>query len=151
VSAVPATRWVEPLAARYAGEVRVGDVLPTMIKHAGRAQLFLYSAATWNPHRIHYDRDYALVEGHADVIVHGPLQGAWLTQYVTDWAGPHARLLRAHWQNRVSALPDRDLLFTGEVVAVDGDVVELDVTERDAADGTVLVPGGAAVRLPRRP
>jgi hypothetical protein len=85
------------------------------------------------------------------VIVHGPLQGAWLSQYVTDWAGPHARLLRARWQNRASALPERDLLFTGEVVADDGDVVELDVSERDATDGTVLMPGCAAVRLPPRP
>ncbi len=151
MSAVPATRWVEPPVPRYAGEVHAGDALPARIKHAGRAQLFLYSAATWNPHRIHYDRDYAVVEGHADVIVHGPLQGAWLTQYVTDWAGPGARLMRARWQNRASALPERDLVFGGEVVAVDGDVVELAVTERDAADGTVLMPGGATVRLPRRP
>jgi hydroxyacyl-ACP dehydratase HTD2-like protein with hotdog domain len=151
VSAEPATRWSEPPTGRHAGEVQVGDVLPTMIKHVGRAQLFLYSAATWNPHRIHYDRDYAVIEGHVDVIVHGPLQGAWLTQYVTDWAGPRARLLRARWQNRASALPERDLLFTGEVVAVDGDIVELEIAERDAADGTVLMPGGAAIRLPPRP
>ena len=47
-----------------------------------------------------------------------------------------------------SALPERDLMFTGEVVAVDGDVVELAIVERDAADGTPIMPGGAAVRLP---
>jgi 3-methylfumaryl-CoA hydratase len=36
--------------------------------------LFRYSALTFNGHRIHYDRDYARdVEGHAGLVVHGPL------------------------------------------------------------------------------
>ena len=39
-----------------------------------RLRLFLYSAASFNPHRIHYDRSYAEYEGHEDIVVHGPLQ-----------------------------------------------------------------------------
>jgi len=36
--------------------------------------LFRYSALTFNTHRIHYDRDYAVnVEGYDDLVVHGPL------------------------------------------------------------------------------
>lgn len=36
--------------------------------------LFRYSALTFNGHRIHYDRDYAIeVEGHGGLVVHGPL------------------------------------------------------------------------------
>lgn len=36
--------------------------------------LFRYSALTFNGHRIHYDRDYAMnVEGYDGLIVHGPL------------------------------------------------------------------------------
>lgn len=137
------------ITPRWADEVAVGDELPTMVKRAGRAQLFLYSAATWNPHRIHYDVDYARVEGHPDVIVHGPLQGAWLTQYVTDWIGPHGRLLHAGWQNRASALPDQDLVFRGRVTAIDGSRISLDVWE-EGPDGAVLMPGRAVVQLPTR-
>ena len=85
-------------------DLSVGDELATMHKFPDEAQLFLYSAASHNPHRIHYDREYARFEGHEDIIVHGPLQGAWLTQYVTDWAGPRARLLGVTWQNRASGL-----------------------------------------------
>ena len=92
-------------APRLAGDVAVGDELEPVVHNASRAQLFLYSAATHNPHRIHYDRDYAATEGHPDVIVHGPLQGAWLSQYVTDWAGPRGRMLSLTWQNRRSAVP----------------------------------------------
>ncbi len=58
----------------FVEDVQVGDRLPVVVRQASRVQLFLYSAATWNPHRIHYDAEYARFEGHPDVIVHGPLQ-----------------------------------------------------------------------------
>jgi hydroxyacyl-ACP dehydratase HTD2-like protein with hotdog domain len=133
---------------RLLGDVVVGEELDAVIRNASRAQLFLYSAATHNPHRIHYDRDYAATEGHADIIVHGPLQGAWLSQYVTDWAGPGGRMLTLTWQNRRSALPEHDYLFRGVVRDVEGDVVHLEVWAEDGDDGTVLMPGTATVRLP---
>lgn len=38
------------------------------------ADLFRFSALTFNGHRIHYDKPWATeVEGHRDVVVHGPL------------------------------------------------------------------------------
>jgi hydroxyacyl-ACP dehydratase HTD2-like protein with hotdog domain len=132
---------------RVLGAVQAGDELDPVTRRASRAQLFLYSAATHNPHRIHYDRDYAATEGHPDIIVHGPLQGAWLSQFVTDWAGPRGRMLTLTWQNRRSAVPEHDYVFRGTVEAVDGDVVRLAVRMEDG-DGAVLMPGTATVRLP---
>lgn len=134
---------------RYLEDVAVGAELPPMVKNASRAQLFLFSAATNNPHRIHYDREYAAVEGHPDVLVHGPLQGAWLSQYLTDWAGPLGRLLGMSWQNRARAFPEHDLTFRGKVTAIEGDEVSLEVWEVDES-GAVLMPCMAKVRLPRR-
>ncbi|MEE3257543.1 MAG: hypothetical protein VX222_09670 [Actinomycetota bacterium] len=89
--------------------VEVGDELPVMHKSASEAELCLYSAARFNPHSIHYDRAYANYEGHEDIVVHGPLQGSWLTQFITDWAGPEARLLSVEWQNRASAFVAEEL------------------------------------------
>lgn len=38
------------------------------------AALFRFSALTFNAHRIHYDRDFAVgTDGHPDLVVHGPL------------------------------------------------------------------------------
>lgn len=130
-------------------DVSVGDTLPVMEKAATETQLFLYSAASHNPHRIHYDREYAGVEGHADLLVHGPLQGSWLTQFLTDWAGPGGRLLNVNWQNRASAYPNEVVTFHGTVTAVDPDngIVDLDVEER-SPDGRVIMPGTARVSLP---
>jgi len=134
---------------RHTEDVTVGQEMAPMVKNASRAQLFLFSAATNNPHRIHYDREYAAVEGHPDVLVHGPLQGAWLSQFVTDWAGSAGRVLSLSWQNRGRAFPERELTFKGRVTAVTDDEVTLEIWEEDES-GAVLMPGTARVRLPRR-
>ena len=128
--------------------VQIGDELPKMKKQASEAELFLYSAASFNPHRIHYDRAYANFEGHGDLVVHGPLQGSWLTQFVTDWAGPRARLLSIEWQNRASAFVGDELIFAGTVTAIDqaNTSVELEISEKNI-DGTLLMPAKANVRL----
>lgn len=136
-------------AQRHIEDISVGDELPVMVKNASRAQLFLFSAATNNPHRIHYDREYAAVEGHPDVLVHGPLQGAWLHQFVAGWAGPGGRVTALSWQNRARAFPETDLTFRGRVTGIEGDVAVLELAEADST-GAVLMPGAARVRLPRR-
>ena len=52
-----------PSGAAWTREIRTDDVL-----------LFRYSALTFNSHRIHYDRRYAIqVEGYPGLVVHGPL------------------------------------------------------------------------------
>lgn len=44
-------------------------------------KLFRYSAMTFNSHRIHFDRHYAIAsEGYSGLIVHGPLQATLMLQ-----------------------------------------------------------------------
>lgn len=50
--------------------------------------LFRYSAATFNGHRIHYDRAYATdVEHYPGLVVHGPLQATLLIAAATEHRG----------------------------------------------------------------
>lgn len=58
-------------------------------RHAmGPVRLFRYSAATYNAHRIHYDRAYAReVEHYPDLLVHGPLQATLLAAAATRRKG----------------------------------------------------------------
>ena len=52
---------------------------------AGPVVMFRFSALTGNPHRIHYDRPYAMkVEGYPGLVVHGPFTQACLTNFVRD-------------------------------------------------------------------
>jgi 3-methylfumaryl-CoA hydratase len=50
--------------------------------------LFRYSALTFNPHRIHYDRPYAMqTEGYPGLVVHGPFSQQCLLDLLRDNAG----------------------------------------------------------------
>lgn len=44
--------------------------------------LFRFSALTYNAHRIHYDRTYAVEEGYPDLVVHGPLQALLMGELI---------------------------------------------------------------------
>jgi len=57
--------------------------------------LFRFSAATFNGHRIHYDREYAMgVEGYPGLVVHGPLLACLLLDHLKEVASPSTRLER---------------------------------------------------------
>ena len=62
------------------GERREAQVSRTMDPTA--ALLFRFSALTYNAHRIHYDRDYAMrEEGYPGLVVHGPLLATLLVDH----------------------------------------------------------------------
>ena len=68
--------------------------------------MFFFSAATYNGHRIHYDKDWARdPEGYDNVLVQGPLQAALLSRTLTDWIGGDGRLVAFSVQNRAVAYP----------------------------------------------
>jgi hydroxyacyl-ACP dehydratase HTD2-like protein with hotdog domain len=135
-------------------DVGVGDQLPTLSVTVDETQLFFFSAATYNGHRIHYDKQWARsVEGYDDVLVHGPLQAALLARAIGDWIGGGGRLVSFSVQNRAVAYPGQLLSFGGQVtgkrLAENGcGLVDLDIAGR--RDTTVLMPGTATVELPRR-
>jgi hydroxyacyl-ACP dehydratase HTD2-like protein with hotdog domain len=134
-------------------DVQTGEPLPTLTVTVDERQLFFFSAATYNGHRIHYDKDWArTVEGYDDVIVQGPLQAALLARAITDWIGGRGRLVEYAVQNRAIAFAGEELSFTGVVtgkrLADNTGLVDLDIAGRRG--DAVLMPGTATVALPRR-
>ena len=134
-------------------DVHLGDTLPTLVVTADERQLFFFSAATYNGHRIHYDKDWArTVEDYADVIVQGPLQAALLARAITDWIGGRGRLVEYSVQNRAVAIAGEELNFGGSVAAKrladNVGLVDLEIAGRRG--DTVLMPGTATVALPLR-
>jgi len=132
-------------------DVHPGDAVPALTVTVDERQLFFFSAATYNGHRIHYDKDWARsVEGYDDVIVQGPLQAALLARAVTDWIGGRGRLVEFSVQNRAIALAGEQLIFGGSVIGkrlVDNiGMVDLEIAGR--RDDSVLMPGTATVALP---
>ena len=134
-------------------DVHPGDVLPALTVAVDERQLFFFSAATYNGHRIHYDKDWArTVEGYDDVIVQGPLQAALLARAITDWIGGRGRVVAYSVQNRAVALTGQQLSFGGSVTAKrladNVGLVDLEIAGRRG--DTVLMPGTATVALPLR-
>lgn len=134
-------------------DVAVGDDLPALEVVVDETQMFFFSAATYNGHRIHYDKEWARDrEGYDDVLVQGPLQSALLARAVTDWIGDAGRLVSFSAQNRAVAFPGQQLSFGGRVTATrveDGrGLVDLEIAGRRGDD--VLMPGSATVSLPLR-
>ena len=130
-------------------QVRTGEALPERDYTATNVSLFLYNAAIWNPHRIHYDERYATeVEKHPGVVIDGPLQGDWLAQVVTDWLDGEGELLEFEYSNRKAACLGQTLTTGGAVEAVDtaSGEVRLTLFVRDES-GDVTSPGSAVVRL----
>jgi hydroxyacyl-ACP dehydratase HTD2-like protein with hotdog domain len=138
----------------YFDDVKEGDEIPILTITVDQTQMFFFSAATYNGHRIHYDRTWARdVEGYPDILVHGPLQAALLARAITDWIGPGGRLIRYSIQNRASAFPGEELRFGGTVTGTREEngrtLVDLAI-RGEKGEAEVLMPGTATVALPKR-
>lgn len=127
----------------------VGDRIPPMTVQPTALQLFRYSAATWNAHKIHYDAAYAAEEGHPGILVHSHLHAAFLARACTQWAGPLSLRTMSYRIVRPATPADR-LTVTGTVVSreVDGDEVRLvvDLVESNA-DGEPCATGTATLAV----
>jgi hydroxyacyl-ACP dehydratase HTD2-like protein with hotdog domain len=127
--------------------INVGDLLPERKFKPDNVQLFLYDAALWNAHRIHFDYPYATgVEGYSGLVIAGPLMGDWLSQCVVDWAGDDGKLASIEYSNRKAAFVGEVLSTGGKVLSVDSGTcaAELEVFVKNEAN-EVIIPGTAVV------
>jgi 3-methylfumaryl-CoA hydratase len=83
----------QTIVYREAGEATApvpesGAAGPGEVWRPGPVELFRFSAATFNSHRIHYDQRYVREEeGYPDLVVHGPLTAARLCGLARSIAG----------------------------------------------------------------
>ena len=130
-------------------ELSVGEALPERSYTATNVSLFLYNAAIWNPHRIHYDEPYTTnVENHPGVVIDGPLQGDWMNQVVVNWIGDSATLTSFNYSNRRASYLGETLTSGGAITAIDTEsgAVDLEIFIKNE-DGDVITPGTAQVRF----
>ena len=130
-------------------ELSVGEALPERSYTATNVSLFLYNAAIWNPHRIHYDEPYTTnVENHPGVVIDGPLQGDWLNQVVVNWIGDSATLTSFNYSNRRASYLGETLTSGGAITAIDAESgnVDLEIFIKNE-DGDIITPGTAQGRF----
>jgi hydroxyacyl-ACP dehydratase HTD2-like protein with hotdog domain len=150
----PDQAHTEDTVANAEGSPQPGDLIPELTWVPSEIQLFRYSAATWNGHRIHYDQSYARSEGYPGVLVQSHLHGAMLTRLFTDWISGRGHLRRLSVSVRRYAVPGDVLVCRGTVTAVTNDAatgttrVDIDLEEARPSDFTVCAIGKAQVEFP---
>ena len=130
-------------------QLKPGDALPSREHTATNVSLFMYNAAVWNHHRIHYDETYTTeVEGHPGIVIDGPLQGDWLSQVALNWLGDAGSLIKFDYSNRRAAYLGETLTSGGQIISIDPatGLVELELYIRNE-QGDVITPGHATVRV----
>lgn len=128
----------------FAAQVSVGDALPELSIEVTPTTVVLGALASrdWRP--MHHDHKFATERnGVADIFLNTPNQAAWFERYVTDWAGPGARLGRMKFRMKTSVFPGDTMVFSAAVTGVSTDevgcawvVLDVVLTASDEGRGT---------------
>lgn len=101
--------------------------------------LFRYSALTFNSHRIHYDRPYAIEqEQYRGLVVHGPLMATLLLDLAARELGPN-RLTRFAFRGQSPAFAGEPLHLVGRQTGNDVTLAAL------GGDGRVVISAEAGL------
>ncbi len=103
-------------------QVHAGDTLPPLAHAVTTTSIILGALASrdWRP--MHHDRDFAQQRnGTRDIFMNTPNQAAWLERFITDWAGPKARIGRYKFRMGDSICPGDNMVFNGEVLGTETD------------------------------
>lgn len=111
--------FMPPASADTALPVAAGPLTGTESWTPRSVNLFRFSAATFNNHRIHYDRDYAsAVERYPALVVHGPFVAARLAELAVRRGALASFEFRASAPNFVDQPIRLDEVAPGELVAI---------------------------------
>ena len=103
-------------------QIRVGDQLPPLVHEVTTTSIVLGAMASrdWRP--MHHDRDFAQQRnGTRDIFMNTPNQAAWLERFITDWAGPKARIGRYKFRMGDAICPGDTMVFSGKVESTETD------------------------------
>lgn len=123
--------------------VSVGDTLPELAIEVTPTFVVSTAIATRDYQDVHHDRDAAVERGSKDIFLNILTDTGLVQRFVTDWAGPNALVRGIAIRLGVPCYAYETLTFTGQVSAVEGDVVVVSVVGRnsigDHVTGTVRV------------
>jgi acyl dehydratase len=116
--------------------IDVGTVLEEKVFYIDRAILKAYADASGDQNPIHQNEEFAKAVGLPNVIAHGMLTMALVGKYVSDWAGGSQQVKQFSGRFTkpviVPAEQKVDLTVSGNVVAVDGNQITLELSATSA-------------------
>jgi acyl dehydratase len=132
-------------AARSLSQLKVGEELPPLDVPLTAAIIVGGAIASRDYTPVHHDRSAAQATGMSDVFMNILTTNGYVGRYVTDWAGPDARIRKVAIKLGAPNLPGDTMKLRGRVAKVDAQAgqVEVEVVAKNAwgdhATGTVTL------------
>lgn len=140
------------MSQRYFEDIQVGDELDPVEKLPTTDMAIDFFGRDNPTNPAFSDIEAGKRMGVGGALVPGLLKIAWMTQYVSDWAGPQSLVSNLRVAFRRPDVADRPLTLSGRVVDKREEggtrVVELEVVT--IADGQPSVRGNVQVQMPGR-
>jgi acyl dehydratase len=130
--------------------VGVGDALPDFSLPVTATVIVAGAIASRDFMPAHHDAVFARAQGAPDLFMNILTTNGYVARYVTDWAGPEARLAKIAIRLGAPAIPGQPLRFSGQVTAVhvEGDERVIEVAVRAANDLGDHATGSVTLTLP---
>jgi hypothetical protein len=128
-------------------EVRVGEALPELRVPLTSSLIVAGAIASRDFTRVHHDKAAAQAAGMQDVFMNILTTEGWVSRFVTDWAGPDARIRKLSLKLGAPNLPGDVMVMTGAVQSKQGEEVVVEVVGKNAwgnhvtAAVTLSLPG----------
>ena len=124
-------------------KAKVGDKLPQLDIPLTRTLIASAAIATRDYTEVHHDHEIALERGSPDIFMNILTTNGLVGRFVTDWAGPAARVKKVSIRLGAPNYPGDTMHMTGEVTDVSGEDVTVAVKGSnslgDHVTGTVVV------------
>jgi len=108
-----------------AGDVNVGDELPTLDIPLTRTLIVSTAIASRDYQDVHHDPGLAQERGSKDIFMNILTTNGFVGRFITDWAGPDAVLKSVKIRLGAPNYPGDTMVMTGTVTKKDGSVVEV--------------------------
>ena len=121
----------------------VGEQLPPLEIPLTRTLIVATAIASRDYQDVHHDPSLAVERGSPDIFMNILTTNGFVGRFVTDWAGPTARLKKCSIRLGAPNYPGDTMTMTGEVTAVEGDEITVSVKGSnrlgDHVTGTVVL------------
>ena len=112
--------------SRPAVEDPAGEELPPFDLDVTATVIVAGALASRDFMPVHHDRDYAQGQGAPDIFMNILTSNGYVSRYVTDWAGGHARIGSISTRLGAPAVPGKPLRFRGRAVSATDVLVKAD-------------------------
>lgn len=127
-------------------EVAVGDELPVLEVPITPTVIVAGAIASRDFQDVHHDRNRAVMRGSKDIFMNILTTNGYVGRFVTDWAGPEARLRCVDIRLGAPNYPGDTMRMQGRVVEKGDGVVEVEVVGRNRLGNHVT--GRVTLELP---